>query len=146
MEKLGLETTSSTPSCLAICLIREVFPAPIRPLKTQIACPEQKAITSLAASGSCSWCMRVIFFTINAWYQMNNRYNHFFQGHSPMLKSILIVIHIIVVVVGIGKEIVFYRKDIAGGNIYFRQFCFIRLVDFKYFSRFKIQVFPLLIP
>src|SRR5690606_9347800 len=66
MEKLGLETTSSTPSCLAICLIREVFPAPIRPLKTQIACPEQKAITSLAASGSCSWCMRVIFFTINA--------------------------------------------------------------------------------
>jgi|APGre2960657444_1045066.scaffolds.fasta_scaffold1276348_1 hypothetical protein len=44
---------------------------------------------------------------------MYNRYDHFLKRNAPMLKSVLEVVYIVVVIIGIGKEIILHCKDIG---------------------------------
>lgn len=49
--------------------------------------------------------------------QVHERHNHFFQRYTSVLKSVFIKVDIIIIVVGIGKEIVLNCEDIGRGNI-----------------------------
>jgi len=48
---------------------------------------------------------------------MYNRNNHFLKRNTPMLESVLEVIHVVIVIIGVSKEIILYCKDIRRGNI-----------------------------
>ena len=48
---------------------------------------------------------------------MYDRNNHFLKRNPPMLESILEVIHVMVVIIGVGKEIILHSKDVGGGYI-----------------------------
>lgn len=81
-------------------------------------------------------------------FQRHQWYNHFFQRDSPMLKSICIKRYIVLIVVGIGKEIVASIKNIACADVRCRQpnvFGFQNIVHFlsvvlKIASQFVSQV------
>ena len=70
--------------------------------------------------------------------------DHFLQRYTSVLKCVLIKVDIIIIVVGIGEEIILYGEYIGGRHIQSWQFCFFRFFDFKYLTVLKIQVFALL--
>lgn len=49
--------------------------------------------------------------------QVHERHNHFLQRYTSVLKSVFVKVDIIVIVIGIGKEIVLNSKDIGRGHI-----------------------------
>ena len=48
---------------------------------------------------------------------MYNRNDHFLKRNPPMLESILEVVYVVVVIIGVSKEIILYCKDIGRGHI-----------------------------
>jgi hypothetical protein len=46
-------------------------------------------------------------------FQVGEWNNHFLQRHAPVLEGIAVVIHVIIVIVGVRKEVVFQRKDVG---------------------------------
>jgi hypothetical protein len=48
---------------------------------------------------------------------MYNRNNHFLKRNPPMLESILEVIYVVVVIIGVSKEIILHCKNIRRGHI-----------------------------
>jgi hypothetical protein len=48
---------------------------------------------------------------------MYNRNNHFFKRNPPMLESILEMVHVVIVIIGVSKEIILHSKYIGRGYI-----------------------------
>ena len=46
-----------------------------------------------------------------------DRTAHFFQTNTPVLEGIFAIIHVIVVVIGVGEEVVLGGKHKAGGQV-----------------------------
>ncbi len=76
---------------------------------------------------------------------MYDRNDHFLKRDAPMLKSILVMAHVVIVIVGVSKEIILHSKHIGRGYIQARKFSVLRAAHFKNFSRLKIQVSTLLV-
>src|SRR5690606_22404878 len=100
---------------------------------------------SWAAPASCSWLTPLIFFTVASTFrhQMYNGNNHFLQGDATVLEGVFIIIHVIVIVVRIGEEIIFHCKHITGGDIELRKLGIFRYVDLENLYRFNITNFDL---
>jgi hypothetical protein len=77
---------------------------------------------------------------------MYDRNDHFFKGDASMLKSIFVVAYVIIVIVWVGKEIIFHCKHVGGRHIETREFCLLGAPHFKNFAYLKIQILALLIP
>ena len=79
--------------------------------------------------------------------KFNNGDDHLFHANAPMLKGILIVVHIIIVIVGIRKEVILHGKDIGRTDMGLGEKCICWFSYGKYvFGRLIIiQVFPLFI-
>ena len=77
---------------------------------------------------------------------MYNRNNHFLKRNPPMLESILEVIHVVIVIIGVSKEIIFHSKDIGRGYIQSRKLSILGSPYLKNFPRLKIQILSLLVP
>jgi hypothetical protein len=69
---------------------------------------------------------------------MYDRNDHFFKGDAPVLKSIFVVADVIVVIVGIGKEIIFHGKYIGGGYVEPRELGILGAPHLKNFTCLKI--------
>ncbi len=54
-----------------------------------------------------------------------------FQGDSPVLKSLIVIVHKLIVVVLVYKITVFFCKNVIGTDIYFRQLGLMRVFDQK---------------
>src|SRR5689334_12360318 len=62
-----------------------------------------------------------------------------------MLKRVFVKIHVIIIVVGIGEELIFNGKHICSGYILLRQKETVGLKRLHYFSTFVAQIFSLLV-
>ena len=63
-----------------------------------------------------------------------------------MLECVFVIIHVVIVVVGVGKEIVFTSKNKARSEVLQRQEYIIRFFYFIHFLWVVSDVFPLLVP
>ena len=62
-----------------------------------------------------------------------------------MLKGVFVEVHIIIVIIGISKKLVFYGEYVARSNIHSGQENALRLLNLHHFVAFKAEVFPLLV-
>ena len=51
----------------------------------------------------------------------HQRYEHFFHGNATVLEGVLVVVDVVVIIVGIGEEIVVLSKDVGCADIRRRQ-------------------------
>ncbi len=58
-------------------------------------------------------------------------YYHLFHGYSTMLEGVLVVGHIVIIVVWIGKKRVARSKHIACTEVWRRQLCLVRILDYE---------------
>jgi hypothetical protein len=58
-----------------------------------------------------------------------------------MLKSVIIILHIIIIIIGIGEKIVFNGKDISGGHIELGQEYVLGLPNHKGLITVEAKVF-----
>jgi hypothetical protein len=77
---------------------------------------------------------------------MYDRNDHFFKGDASMLKSIFVVADVVIVIVWVGKEIIFHCKHVGGRHVEARELCFFGAPHLKNFACLKIQILALLIP
>ena len=70
------------------------------------------------------------------------RYEHFLHRDAAMLECVAIVRHIIIVIIGIGKEIVARSKDVGRTQVGSREQDFTWVFDFKDFFGVVFQILP----
>src|SRR5690606_21569012 len=69
----------------------------------------------------------------------------FLHTHSTVLKSVFIEIYVIIVVVGVGKELILDGKNVGGGYVDLGEEKTFRAGNLHEFTAFVSEVFPLLV-
>ena len=53
----------------------------------------------------------------SSWCERDNRYEHLFHGDAAVLECVLVVAHVVIIVVGVGKEGVAGGKHVARAQV-----------------------------
>ncbi len=61
------------------------------------------------------------------------RDEHLLHADSSMLEGILVILYVVIIIVGIGKEIIACGKDVGGAQVGTGQSGFVRVTYLKHF-------------
>src|SRR5690554_1206469 len=122
--KLGLFTGSLTPSWAQRALMKVVLPTPIAPRKAATGVLRSCSARA-AAAGPRSWgpaaVNSILLFSfavkLSPGFQNCKRNEHLFHGNAAVLEAVLVIAYIVVVIVGVGKEVVARSKNVGGRHI-----------------------------
>lgn len=75
-----------------------------------------------------------------------HRHNHFLKAYAAMLKCIAVIVHIIIVIIRIAKETVFFSKNERRVYRGHRQSRISGVTESQYFFLFIVQVAAMFVP